>query len=248
MSYTYLNDNIIEVKNKIMQTCKKIGKYESEITLIGVTKTYEADVINASLTMGIENIGENRVQEIMRKYDDIKGPVRWHLIGHLQTNKVKYIIEKVDLIHSVDSIGLAEEINKRAEKSGKVMDVLLQVNIAEEESKFGTSLEELYELIGMVQHMKNLRVKGLMNIAPFTDDPEEVRPYFRKMKEIFDELSKMPYDNIEMSYLSMGMSNDYWIAIEEGANMIRVGSSIYGARDYTKKIVKCTFEKGSGGL
>lgn len=235
MSYTYLNDNIIEVKNKIMQTCKKIGKDESEITLIGVTKTYEADVINASLTMGIENIGENRVQEIMRKYDDIKGPVRWHLIGHLQTNKVKYIIEKVDLIHSVDSIGLAEEINKRAEKSDKVMDVLLQVNIAEEESKFGTSLEELYELIGMVQHMKNIRVKGLMNIAPFTDDPEEVRPYFRKMKEIFDELSKMPYDNIEMSYLSMGMSNDYWIAIEEGANMIRVGSSIYGARDYTKK-------------
>lgn len=234
MSYAYIKENMDDIERNIMEVCQRIGRKREDITLIGVTKTYEADIINASIAFGIKDIGENRVQEIQRKFDQVTHGVKWHLIGHLQTNKVKYIIDKVDLIHSVDSIHLAEEIDRRAAKANRVMDILLQVNIAEESTKFGTSKEEIFKLVEGVSSLKHVRVKGLMNIAPFDENPEKVRPYFRQMKEIFDEISKMPYDSIEMVHLSMGMSNDYRIAIEEGANMIRVGSSIYGARQYTK--------------
>jgi PLP dependent protein len=234
LSFDYLRENIEIIRNNIRSVCQKCSIEESDITLIGVTKTYEADVMNASIDFGITDIGENKVQEITRKYDDVKEGVRWHLIGHLQTNKVKYIIDKVDLIHSVDSLKLAEEISRRAAKIGKTAEVLIQVNVASEESKFGIDKAEVFGLIEEISKLPSIRVMGLMNIAPFTEDSEEVRPYFKKMKAIFDEIGKVEYDNVEMKYLSMGMSNDYMVAIEEGANLIRVGTSIYGKRDYSK--------------
>lgn len=234
MKFEYLKENLQTVRDNIREACLNCNKNPDDITLIAVTKTYEADVMNASLEYGVTDIGENKVQEITRKYDDVKPGVRWHLIGHLQTNKVKYIIDKVHLIHSVDSLKLAEEISKRAGNAGLEIQILVQINVAGEESKFGTDRATALDLVEHIAKLPNIRIMGLMNIAPFDVEPETLRPNFREMKEIFDEIAKMTYDNIEMKYLSMGMSNDYKVAIEEGANMIRIGTSIYGKRDYSK--------------
>jgi PLP dependent protein len=233
-NYAYLKENLDGIRSRIDEACTSCGRDPGSVTLIGVTKTYESDVINASIDLGITDIAENKVQEITRKYDDVKKGVKWHLIGHLQSNKVKYIIDKVDLIHSVDSLKLAEEISKRAKSIGRVMDILIQVNVVQEESKFGVDVEHVVPLVRELSNLSGIRVVGLMNIAPFYENPEEVRPIFSKMKQIFDGLKKMDYDNIEMKYLSMGMSNDFKVAIEEGANLIRVGTAIYGKRDYSK--------------
>lgn len=233
--YQYLEENIKKVKDKIEDVCKRAGRAPESVTLIGVTKTYEADIMNAGISYGIRDIGENKVQEIIRKYDEVDKNVKWHLIGHLQTNKVKYIIDKVDLIHSVDSLKLAKEISKRAQQYGKTMEVLIQVDIDGEETKFGVAESHVEELVKNIAELPNIKLKGLMNIAPIYDDREKTRGIFKKMRKIFDELQKMKYDNIEMEYLSMGMSGDFDIAIEEGANLIRIGTSIYGARDYTQK-------------
>ncbi len=221
MSYLYLKDQIDEVKKDIAS---------DHVLLVAVTKTYEADVINASIEFGITDIAENRVQEIMRKYDDVVKGVRWHLIGHLQTNKVKYIIDKVDLIHSVDSLKLAEEISLRAGKIGKVQDVLIQINAADETQKFGIAPEQLDELLEGISQLPNIRVCGLMNIAPLVEDPSLLRDDFKCMKGLFNKIKNCTYSNVEAKYLSMGMSNDYKIAIEEGSNMIRIGTKIYGKR------------------
>lgn len=234
MSFEYLKTHIMEVNEDIRRICEKLGRNPDDVTFIGVTKTYEPEIINASIEYGITDIAENRVQEITRKFDDIVYKVRWHLIGHLQTNKVKYIIDKVDLIHSVDSVKLAEEIQSRASKIEKVQDVLIQVNVANEIQKYGIPKTDLPEVLEALSKMPNIRVCGLMNIAPLVDDPELLRKDFREMKKLFDSLSSYSYSNVTPIHLSMGMSGDYEIALEEGSNMIRIGTKIYGERMATK--------------
>jgi len=229
---SYLKTNLERVQDKILTACEKTGRNPEEIKLIAVTKTVDTDIINESITKGVLAIGENKVQEVIRKFDDIAKPIEWHLIGHLQRNKVKYIIDKVDMIHSVDSVRLAEEINKRAKGINKVMEILVQVNVADEDSKFGINSNEVHSFIDELRGFENIEIKGLMTIAPFYDDPENVRMYFRELKTLFDKLSVDSKDNVDMKYLSMGMTNDYEIAIEEGANILRIGTGIYGRRDY----------------
>jgi pyridoxal phosphate enzyme (YggS family) len=226
--------NIADIKEEIKKICHHCGRNHEDITLIAVTKTIDPERINDAVDCGIADLGENKVQEIMDKYDAVSKNIKWHLIGHLQTNKVKYIIDKVGLIHSVDSIKLAEEISKRAEKNNITKDVLVQINVAEEETKFGIGLEEAVDFVKSISGFGSIRIKGLMTIAPYMEDPEGVRPVFRQLKEKFDELAQMNLPNTDMKYLSMGMSNDYQIAIEEGANMIRIGTAIFGKRNYNK--------------
>ena len=204
--------------------------------LCAVTKTRTADEINEAIDAGITDIGENKVQEIMDKFDSVK-PVRWHLIGHLQTNKVKYIIDKVSMIHSVDSLHLAQEIDKRAAQHGITMDILIQVNSAQEESKFGISTDETEGMIrDILDKCPNIRIRGLMCIAPFAESPEDVRVYFAQVKKLYDEYSSIEHKNLDFKYLSMGMSHEYEVAILEGSNLIRVGTAIFGERDYSKKL------------
>ena len=226
--------NVAEIKEEIKQICNRLGRNPEDITLVVVTKTVEPERINYAVDCGVSNLGENKVQEIVDKYETVSKNIKWHLIGHLQTNKVKYIIDKVELIHSVDSVKLAEEISKKAEKYDITKDVLVQVNVAEEESKFGIRLDEAVNFVKSISVFDNIRIKGLMTIAPYSEDPEGVRLVFRQLKEKFDELSQMNLPNVEMKYLSMGMSNDYQIAIEEGSNMVRIGTAIFGKRNYSK--------------
>jgi pyridoxal phosphate enzyme (YggS family) len=227
-----IRDNINAIYREIKDICEKTGRDPDGVTVIAVTKTVDTDRINYAIGCGIGNIGENKVQEVMAKYENIEGNVNWHLIGHLQTNKVKYIIDKVALIHSVDSISLAEEISKRAEKAGLVRDILVQVNVADEDTKFGIGYEEVDGFVLQLSRLPGIKVKGLMTIAPYFEDPELVRPVFRKLKEKFDMLAGSGIPNVEMKHLSMGMTNDYRQAIEEGSNMIRIGTGIFGARNY----------------
>ncbi|KUO75671.1 MAG: hypothetical protein APF77_14215 [Clostridia bacterium BRH_c25] len=227
-----IRDNITNISHNIRDICIRTGKDPDSITIIAVTKTIDPDRINYAVECGIQNIGENKVQEIMAKYENIEGNVKWHLIGHLQTNKVKYIIDKVELIHSVDSISLAEEISRRAEKAGLVRNVLVQVNVAQEDTKFGIDYEETESFVKQLSQLSGIRVKGLMTIAPYYEDTELVRPVFRRLKEKYDSLAEADIINVEMKYLSMGMTNDYKVAIEEGSNMVRVGTGIFGARNY----------------
>ena len=188
--------------------------------------------INKAIDWGVTDIGENKVQEILEKYPHVK-PVRWHLIGHLQTNKVKQIIDKVHLIHSVDSMKLAGEINKRAGQVGKTVNVLIQINSAGEESKFGIETAETEIMVKQIlDECENIKICGLMCIAPFDEDPDNVREYFRVVKEQYDELAKIDHENLEFKYLSMGMSHDYRVAVREGSNMVRIGSAIFGRRNY----------------
>jgi pyridoxal phosphate enzyme (YggS family) len=212
----------------------RAGRNPDELLLIAVTKTRTPEEINLAIDSGITDIGENKVQEIIDKYEKVK-PVRWHMIGHLQTNKVKYIIDKVSLIHSVDSTKLALEINKRAAQHDKMMDILVQINAAEEESKFGIRTEETGQMIRKIlDSCPNVRIRGLMSIAPFEEDPEKVRSYFTEMDKLYREYGAIEHERIDFQYLSMGMSNDYPVAIEEGANAVRVGTSIFGERNYNQ--------------
>jgi len=227
-----IRDNIRSISQDIRDICIRTGKDPESVTIIAVTKTIDTDRIKYAIDCGIQNIGENKVQEVMSKFDNIERNVNWHLIGHLQTNKVKYIIDKVALIHSVDSISLAEEISRRAEKAGLVMDVLIQVNVAEEDTKFGIEYGEIDGFIKQLSKLEGIKVKGLMTIAPNYEDTELVRPVFRQLKEKFDMLAKADIPNVEMKYLSMGMTNDFKMAIEEGSNMVRIGTGIFGARNY----------------
>ncbi len=227
-----IKENIIAIKDNISMICSKNNLNENDITLIAVTKTMNCENINYAIENGITDIGENKVQEVMDKYDLINKNVDWHLIGHLQTNKVKYIINKVKLIHSVDSLSLAEEINKRAAKSGIIKDILIQVNVAMEDTKYGISTDEVDTLIDQISLFSNVRIQGLMTIAPLFNEVEKTRPIFRALREKKDEIIKRNIPNVEMNYLSMGMTGDYNIAIEEGSNMIRVGTGIFGKRNY----------------
>ena len=227
-----IKDNVEYIKGLIAESAIKSGRAPEDILLVAVTKLHAPPEINEAIDAGITDIGENKVQEVQEKYEKVT-PVRWHLIGHLQTNKVKNIVDKVDLIHSVDSLHLAKEIEKRAAAIDKVMDVLVQVNAAGEESKFGTSTDEAETLIKQIEeNFPHIRIRGLMCIAPFFDNPEDTRPVFREVKTLYDKYSNRHDDRIDFKYLSMGMSGDFQVAIEEGANCVRVGTAIFGNRDY----------------
>ena len=230
-----IRENIAYINQLKDEAAQRSGRSGDDVLLVAVTKLHGADEINEAIDCGITDIGENKVQEIMDKFEHVK-PVKWHLIGHLQTNKVKYIIDKVSMIHSVDSLRLAQEINKRAQQHNLTMDILIQVNSAEEESKFGITTEETGQLIrDILATCENIRIRGLMCIAPFEENPEDVRVYFTEVKKQYDEFGQIDHPNLDFKYLSMGMSGDFPVAIEEGSNLIRVGTSIFGARDYSKK-------------
>ncbi|NLK21004.1 MAG: YggS family pyridoxal phosphate-dependent enzyme [Epulopiscium sp.] len=229
---SYIKDNLEEIKNRIDKAARKSGRIGEDITLIAVTKTIDIDKINEVLSYGIHNIGESKAQEIMTKYDFIKSNTLWHLIGHLQTNKIKYLIDKIGLIHSVDSERLIFKIDDMAKKHSKIMDILLQINIARDEKKYGLLEEDIYPLIDKIKDLKNIRVKGLMTIVPYEQNPEDSRGYFSKLKQLSVDIASQNIDNINMEVLSMGMTNDYEIAIEEGATMVRIGTGIFGERNY----------------
>lgn len=230
-----IKENIAYIEGLKGEAAKKSGRNPEDVLLVAVTKLHDVEEINEAIDCGITDIGENKVQEILAKYDRVK-PVKWHLIGHLQTNKVKYIIDKVDMIHSVDSLHLAQEIDKRAAQNGKTMDILIQVNSAMEESKFGITTEETGQMIkDILDTCPNVRLRGLMCIAPFEDNPEDAKVYFEAVKQLYDEYGKIDHPNLDFKYLSMGMSNDFEVAIEAGSNLIRVGTAIFGHRDYSKK-------------
>ena len=232
-----ITQNIEEIRGRMAQAAVRSGRRPEDVLLIAVTKLHEPDEIEEAIAAGVTDIAENKVQEIQKKFDQIHSPVNWHLIGHLQTNKVKYIIDKVVMIHSVDSVHLAQEIDKRAAAAGRTMDVLLQVNAAHEESKFGLDPKDVPQVFReILDSCPNVKIRGLMHIAPWSEDPEEIRPYFKEVKDLFDTLAAVEHPNADFKYLSMGMSHDFETAIEEGANIIRVGTSIFGERDYSKKM------------
>ncbi len=226
-----IKENLEKVQKQI-EEAENNSKYGQKVTLVAVSKTHPAEDIQEAYDAGIRDFGENKVQELMTKIDVLPADIRWHLIGHLQRNKVKQIIGKTYLIHSVDSLRLAEEIDKESKKAGVVTSILVEVNISGEESKFGTDREEAIRLIEAVSKLKNIKIKGLMTIAPQTDDPEDVRGYFAALKELSIDIERRNIDNISMDFLSMGMSGDFIVAINEGANIVRVGTSIFGARNY----------------
>lgn len=228
-----IKENLDAINQKIKSAAEKSGRKREDILLLAVSKTIEVPRIKEAVDLGLIDLGENKPQEINWKYFEIEN-VRWHQIGHLQTNKVKYIIDKVCLIHSVDSLKLAEEISKRAKAKNITMDVLVEINIAGEEAKHGVPLNEAESLAVEISKLDNIRVKGLMTVAPFVENPEDNRNYFRQMKKLFVDIRDKNYNNIDMQYLSMGMTNDYEIAIEEGANIVRIGTGLFGARDYSK--------------
>lgn len=230
---SYIKENLEEVRRGICAAAKKCGKTEDAVRLIAVTKTYGPELINEAIDAGVTDIGENRVQELLEKYDSVKA-VRWHLIGHLQKNKVKYIIDKVDTIHSVDSLELAREIDKQAKKVGKCQRILVQVNVSGEESKFGIRPEECEELCRSIAELENVKIAGLMTIAPFVEDEGLLRGVFDGLRQISLDIASKKIDTVDMDELSMGMTNDYPIAIECGATAVRVGTGIFGARDYSK--------------
>ncbi|HHW02954.1 MAG TPA: YggS family pyridoxal phosphate-dependent enzyme [Thermoanaerobacterales bacterium] len=225
-----LEKNLAVVKTKIVEAAARSGRSPEEIHLVAVTKTVPPETIQKAVDLGITLLGENRVQEAGKKVDTVKGNIEWHLIGHLQKNKVKAAVRLFSMIQSLDSLSLAEEIEKRAAEIFKVMDVLVQINIGREETKSGIDAGDAVDFIKKVSQLPHLRIKGLMAIPPFKEDPEEVRPYFRKMNEIFQDIKTMQLKNVEMIFLSMGMTNDFSVAIEEGSNMVRIGTGIFGKR------------------
>ncbi|MBR5467829.1 MAG: YggS family pyridoxal phosphate-dependent enzyme [Firmicutes bacterium] len=231
----YIKENIDFVEEKIAAACERSGRKREEVLLLAVSKTIDVPRIKEAVECGLTSLGENKVQEIMDKYEPMGEGVKWHLIGHLQTNKVKYIIDKVDLIHSVDSLKLAEEINKRAATKNIVADILLEVNVAEEDSKFGIGTDECEDRVREISQLPNVRIRGLMTVAPFVEDAEENRPYFKQLKQLLVDINNKKIDNVNMDILSMGMTGDYEVAIEEGATIVRVGTGIFGARVYPDK-------------
>ncbi|NLL04481.1 MAG: YggS family pyridoxal phosphate-dependent enzyme [Clostridiaceae bacterium] len=230
--YDYIRRNLEIIRKKIEKAAIKSGRKPEDITLVAVSKTVEPEKILRAIDEGITELGENRVQELTKKYDIISRDCNWHLIGHLQTNKVKYIIEKVKLIHSVDRYNLAAEINDRAKKIGKKVNILVQVNISGEQTKFGVAGHEAIELVRRIVGLENIRIKGLMTMAPFAANPEVVRDVFSGLRKLSIDIEKENINNIDMEYLSMGMSNDFEVAIEEGANMVRIGTALFGERQY----------------
>ena len=230
-----LKENLETVEKNIETACQKAGRSRDEVTLIAVSKTKPVEMLQEIYEEGIRDFGENKVQELCDKIEKMPQDIKWHMIGHLQRNKVKYIVgNNVALIHSVDSYRLAEEINIHAKKKNLIVPILVEVNIAEEESKFGISADDAIQLVEDIASLENVQIKGLMTIAPYVVDSEENRPYFRKIKQLSVDITNKNIDNVSMEILSMGMTGDYMVAIEEGATMVRVGTGIFGQRDYSK--------------
>lgn len=227
-----VKENLEEVEKRIQAACLRAGRKRSEVTLIAVSKTKPVSMLQEAYDSGIREFGENKVQEMMDKYDALPDDIHWHMIGHLQRNKVKYLIGKAHLIHSVDSLRLAEEISAQSVKHNVVTDILIEVNIAGEATKFGTSKEEAAALVEEVSKLPNIHICGLMTIAPFVENPEDNRTYFRQIRELSVDIGEKKMDNVDMRILSMGMTGDYEVAIEEGATMVRVGTGIFGERHY----------------
>jgi len=225
-----IEENVKDIRSRIEKAALRSGRGSEEIKLVVVTKTVEAERINQAIRNGIEIIGENRIQEAEAKFKDITEPVEKHLVGHLQTNKAKKAVELFDFIQSVDSVRIAEEISKRTLEKGKVMNALVEVNTSGEETKFGIEPKRAFSLIETISKLKGIKIKGLMTIGLFSDNPEHTRPCFRKLKSLFEEIKSANIPNIEMCYLSMGMTGDFEVAIEEGSNMVRVGTGIFGPR------------------
>ena len=228
-----LEENLKNVEERICAACRRAGRNREDVTLIAVSKTKPVPVLQEAYDLGIRVFGENKVQEIRDKYEALPKDIEWHMIGHLQTNKVKYIVDKVKLIHSVDSLRLAETIEREAEKHGKTVDILLEVNVAQEESKFGLKTEEVLPLAEKISQFSHVNLRGLMTIAPFVDNPEKNRSIFADLQKLYVDIKEKNIDNGTVSILSMGMTNDYEVAIEEGATMVRIGTGIFGARDYS---------------
>lgn len=224
-------DNLEKIQNEIRLAARRCGRDEKEIILLGATKTQEPETIQKAVDAGLSYIGENRVQELLEKFDKVH-KAHWHFIGHLQTNKVKYIIDKAELIHAVDSAHLLEEIEKEAKKKNLTANILVEVNASGEESKFGTEFDAVRPLIEANEKNENVKISGLMTIGPHTTDTDEIRKAFRNMHALYEALGKEAYKNAKMQYLSMGMSSDYIVAIEEGANIVRIGSAIFGHRKW----------------
>lgn len=227
-----IKENLNTVETKIAAACARAGRERADVTLIAVSKTKPVEMLTEAYDTGVRDFGENKAQEMCDKIPKLPADIRWHMIGHLQRNKVKYIIDQAALIHSVDTYRLAEEINIQAKKRGIIVPILVEVNIAGERSKFGASAEDAMLLMEEIAALENLHIKGLMTIAPYVVDAEENRPYFRKIKQLSVDITNKNIDNVSMEVLSMGMTGDYEVAIEEGATMVRVGTGIFGERSY----------------
>jgi pyridoxal phosphate enzyme (YggS family) len=227
-----IRKNIEIVKYKVAESAEKAGKKPEEIRIVAVGKTFPAEILLEAKEGGLREFGENKVQELVEKMNALGKEVSWHMIGHLQKNKAKYIVGAVDLIHSLDSFDLALQIDKTAEKCGCIQDVLVQVNISGEETKFGLRPEDVLNFLKEVSMLERIRVRGLMTIGPNTDDKNLIRESFRRMHSLYIDMKDKKLDNIKMDILSMGMSKDFEIAIQEGANMVRIGSAIFGNRMY----------------
>ena len=223
-----IKNNLEIINEKIKKAALKVNRNPEEIKLVAVTKTATIEQIKEAISAGVKIIGENKVQEAKEKYQILTADIEWHLVGHLQTNKVKYAIEIFDCIHSVDSIKLAKEIDRRSLQFGKTTNVLVEVNVSGEETKYGIKPEEVEPFLKEISGFSRIRVRGLMTIAPIAEDKEEVRPYFRKLRELSEEIKNKNIKNVKMDYLSMGMTEDFEVAIEEGANMVRIGRGIFG--------------------
>ncbi|NLL76739.1 MAG: YggS family pyridoxal phosphate-dependent enzyme [Clostridiales bacterium] len=224
--------NIGQVEKNILEACKRAGREPEEVMLIAVSKTMPISSLKKAYECGCRHFGENKVQELVEKYEQMPKDIKWHMIGHLQRNKVKYIIDKVYLIHSVDSLKLAEEISKEAVKKNVTAHILIEVNIAEEESKFGTKRDEAAALIESIAKLPSIKVEGLMTVAPYVENSEENRQYFVSLRQLSVDIMKKNNDNVNMNVLSMGMTGDYEVAIDEGATCVRVGTGIFGERHY----------------
>lgn len=227
-----IQENLEHVKANIKRACEGSGRKEEDVTLIAVSKTKPLPMLMDAYECGCRDFGENKVQELVDKWEQMPKDIRWHMIGHLQRNKVKYIVDKVYMIHSVDSLRLAEEISKEAVKKGVTVSVLIEINVAQEESKFGTTCEEAYRLVEEASKLPNIIIKGLMTIAPYVENAEENKQYFEKLRQIYVDINRKNIDNVYMTELSMGMTGDYETAIAEGATYIRVGTGIFGERFY----------------
>ena len=225
-------ENLAEVEKHVCEACERAGRSRDQVTLIAVSKTKPVSMIEELLPGGTRDFGENKVQELVDKYEVLPKDIHWHLIGHLQRNKVKYVVDKACLIHSVDSMRLAETISEEGEKKGVTVPVLIEVNVAGEESKFGVTLEETEGLVREIAKLPSIQIKGLMTIAPYVEDPEENRVHFSRLKQLSVDIRNKNIDNVSMDVLSMGMTGDYQVAIEEGATMVRVGTGIFGERNY----------------
>lgn len=227
-----LAENLQNVEERIQAACARANRDRNEVTLIAVSKTKPVSMLEEVYAEGIRCFGENKVQELTEKHDKLPSDVKWHMIGHLQRNKVKYIVDKVDLIHSVDSVRLAETIEQEAAKKDVIVPVLVEVNVAEEDSKFGLKVNEVLSIIEEISKFPHIRIKGLMTIAPYVENPEENRPVFARLRKLSVDIAEKNIDNVSVEILSMGMTNDYEVAIEEGATMVRVGTGIFGERNY----------------